>query len=147
MAATNPVIQWQLFTHGTDLMTALGSEQQIVSAAGALGAATVPELSEAERALLRNSERLDENLAEQLRRAIRLRHDPLGEAFTSQVRTPEQRRKSGATYTPPVIVDAMVNWARRFHRQSYAADPERIVDPGAGSGRFLVAAGRKFPAA
>lgn len=48
----------------------------------------------------------------------------------------------GATYTPEALVASMVQWA---HGQSPA--PTRIVDPGCGSGRFLVAAGRRFPSA
>jgi adenine-specific DNA-methyltransferase len=40
----------------------------------------------------------------------------------------------------------MVNWAAAF-RTGAASAPERIVDPGVGSGRFLLAAGRKFPKA
>ncbi len=48
----------------------------------------------------------------------------------------------GATYTPEALVASMLQWA---HGQSPA--PTRIVDPGCGSGRFLVAAGRRFPSA
>jgi len=33
--------------------------------------------------------------------------DPLGEAFR-RLRAPEVRRETGATYTPELIVDAMV---------------------------------------
>jgi len=55
---------------------------------------------------------------------------------------PEQRRPLGATYTPEALVASMVQWA---HEQS--PTPTRIVDPGCGSGRFLVAAGRRFPSA
>lgn len=44
----------------------------------------------------------------------------------------------GVTYTPPAIWRFMVDWAR-------AVRPARVVDPGAGSGRFSVAAGRRFP--
>lgn len=64
--------------------------------------------------------------------------DPLGDEFC-RIRTPQQRRSQGATYTPPVIVKAMLEWACR------QASPARVVDPGAGSGRFVVAAGRLFP--
>jgi hypothetical protein len=53
--------------------------------------------------------------------------------------TPE-RAKLGATYTPAPIVDAMVAWAC-----AEAPKPGRVVDPGAGSGRFLIAAAQKFP--
>lgn len=67
--------------------------------------------------------------------------DPLGDAFCA-LRSPEQRRVVGATYTPAIIIDAMLDWA--------AAEPEppsRVVDAGAGSGRFIVAAARRFPKA
>ena len=65
--------------------------------------------------------------------------DVLGEAFTT-LRSPETRRRSGAIYTPTAIVDSMCDWAASVHVQ-----PERIVDPGAGSGRFLIAAAKRFP--
>lgn len=44
----------------------------------------------------------------------------------------------GATYTPKEIVASMVAWAAR------EGTPARVVDPGAGSARFAVAAGRRF---
>src|SRR5262249_9237814 len=52
----------------------------------------------------------------------------------------KERRKTGATYPPPPIVDAMVAWAH-----AEIPTPARVVDPGAGSGRFLIAAARRFP--
>ena len=52
----------------------------------------------------------------------------------------------GATYTPWPIVEEMVRWAAAFRRAS-DAQPVRIVDPGVGSARFLIAAGRRFPRA
>ena len=64
--------------------------------------------------------------------------DPLGEAF-ARVRSAPQRRLLGATYTPPEIVSSMVAWIAANHR------PSRIVDPGTGSARFLLAAGRALP--
>lgn len=64
--------------------------------------------------------------------------DPLGTTFC-QLRDPAVRRKSGAVYTPRSIVDTMVSWA------ASAGTPVRVVDPGAGSGRFLLAAGKVFP--
>ena len=63
--------------------------------------------------------------------------DPLGEAFI-RLRPREQRRQLGATYTPDEIVSAMVAWV------AGRACPARVVDPGAGSARFLLAAGRVF---
>jgi predicted RNA methylase len=74
----------------------------------------------------------------ELRSAIQRGNDPLGEAFTA-LRSPENRRKDGAVYTPPNIVQSMLAWARD------QAIPARIVDPGAGSGRFMIAAGHVFP--
>jgi hypothetical protein len=64
--------------------------------------------------------------------------DPLGDAFC-QLFTNEERRPKGATYTPKPIIEAMLAWAAE------QVAPTRIVDPGAGSARFLVAAGRRFP--
>ncbi|WP_420619067.1 N-6 DNA methylase [Candidatus Poriferisocius sp.] len=64
--------------------------------------------------------------------------DPLGDAFV-WLRPPKQRRPLGAVYTPQGIVEAMVGWVAAKER------PARVVDPGAGSGRFLLQAGRVFP--
>ena len=72
-----------------------------------------------------------------LRNKIRDGGDPLGEAFCT-IRSAEVRRESGAIYTPYKIVEAMVGWAATI------GAPDRIVDPGAGSGRFLIEAGRQF---
>jgi hypothetical protein len=70
--------------------------------------------------------------------AIRRGEDPLGDWYC-KLFSAEERRPTGATYTPQPIVDAMLDWAAS---EIY---PERVVDPGAGSARFLVAAGRRFP--
>ena len=79
--------------------------------------------------------------ARQAVRVIREGGDPLGDAFC-RLRAPERRREAGAVYTPRRIVDAMVSWAA-----STDPSPSRVVDPGAGSGRFLLAAVRVFPKA
>ncbi len=81
----------------------------------------------------------DSRILERLRSEILTGGDPLGDAFC-KVRSPEARRGAGATYTPSAIVDNMTEWAARKHVQ-----PARVVDPGAGSGRFLAAAATKFP--
>jgi hypothetical protein len=70
--------------------------------------------------------------------AIQRGGDPLGDAFTA-LRSSAERRKEGAVYTPPAIVQSMLAWAVD------QGTPERVVDPGAGSGRFLIAAGHAFP--
>ena len=75
-----------------------------------------------------------------LRDLIASGHDPLGEAFCA-LRSAKRRRSAGAVYTPMPIVAAMVRWAHAN------GDPVRVVDPGAGSGRFLSAAARAFPTA
>ncbi len=64
--------------------------------------------------------------------------DPLGDLFC-RLRTPLERRRHGATYTPQPIVDAMVDWA-----STQKPAPDRVVDPGVGSGRYLATAGQKF---
>jgi hypothetical protein len=81
-----------------------------------------------------------------LDRAPALRHlilegaDPLGDAFLA-IRDAGKRRPLGAVYTPPPIVSGMVRWL------ASQGSPARIVDPGAGSGRFIMAAGEAFPKA
>lgn len=75
-----------------------------------------------------------------LRAAIRDGGDPLGDELI-RLRTPESRRGQGAVYTPLDIVRAMVAWAEA----SPAAPPARVVDPGSGSGRFLMQAALSFP--
>lgn len=73
--------------------------------------------------------------------AIAAGGDPLGEAF-GRLRDPALRRRMGATYTPPGLVATMVGWAA-----AGMPDAARVIDPGAGSGRFLGAAASRFPGA
>jgi hypothetical protein len=73
-----------------------------------------------------------------LRTSILRGDDPLGDAFSS-LRSATTRRAAGAVYTPTRIVQSMMSWL------AAQGSPERIVDPGAGSGRFIVAAGAAFP--
>ena len=67
--------------------------------------------------------------------------DPLGSAFC-RLRSAETRRVLGATYTPAPIVSSILRWAT-----AQGGEPARIVEPGAGSARFLLAAGRRFKTA
>lgn len=112
------------------------SEKELAAVARALGAARVGPLSALERRLLERTGAASREVVRRFGEAIRRGDDPLGDAF-SRLRAPAVRRALGATYTPAPLVDAMIAWARRH-------DAERVVDPGAGSGRFLVAAGRAF---
>lgn len=95
------------------------------------------ELSDAERRLLRGARAESAGGAdtEEIRRQILAGGDPLGDAFL-RLRPPAQRRESGAVYTPAAIVESMMAWL------SQEPSVGRIVDPGAGSGRFTLAAGR-----
>ena len=99
---------------------------------------TVAGWSAGEDELARSLPALAGRVVGDLRQKILAGDDPLGDLFCS-LRSPEVRRKQGATFTPKGIVDAMVDWAAR-------AVPQRVIDPGVGSGRFLVAAGRRFAA-
>lgn len=125
------------------------SEDELAAVCAALGARTVGSLSASERALLADAvprrgtraQAAIARLAGTARAAIAAGRDPLGEAFTG-LRPAARRRARGATYTPAGVVDAMIRWAKRR-----VAQPVRVVDPGAGSGRFAVAAGRAFAGA
>ena len=97
-------------------------------------------LSLAERRLVDRSDVVAPAQLAAVQDQIRSGADPLGEAYCRLV-SPAERRPLGQTYTPARIVDAMVAWA------SDQTKPVRIVDPGAGSGRYLLAAAQAFPQA
>lgn len=110
----------------------------LVALACALGARDVAGWSLAEERLANDLPAPSAAMLVHTRAAIQAGEDPLGDAF-SALFSAEERRPKGATYTPQAIVESMVAWAVT------RIDPVRIVDPGAGSARFLVAAGRRFP--
>lgn len=118
----------------------MDSEASLASVALALGAREIRGWSAAEERLAVGLPRAPKAILAQVRERTRDGQDPLGEAFC-RLRSPAQRRVQGATFTPHTIIDAMLDWAADFPA------PQRIVDPGAGSGRYLVAAGRRFPRA
>jgi hypothetical protein len=70
--------------------------------------------------------------------------DPLGDSYLAN-RPSEERRSIGATFTPARIVTAMLQWA--VGEAQISGTPTRIIDPGAGTGRFSIAAARMFSAA
>lgn len=74
---------------------------------------------------------------DRVREEIRGGGDPLGDAFC-QARPALQRRAAGTFYTPPALVEPMIDWVLR-------RNPVRLVDPGCGSGRFAAAALRRRP--
>jgi hypothetical protein len=75
-------------------------------------------------------------IASQIKKGL----DPLGDTF-STIRSSDERRSKGAVYTPMPIVRSMMAWIAK------QGVPSRVVDPGAGSGRFILAAGAAFPKA
>src|SRR5262249_49595830 len=121
-------------------MEPVPGERELVATALSLGARDVAGWSAAEEALVRDLPAVTDASVQRTRRLIAIGRDPLGDAFCA-LRSPAQRRPNGATYTPLKIARVMVRWA------AGVGDPARVVDPGTGSGRFLVAAGRRFPTA
>jgi hypothetical protein len=98
-------------------------------------------LTASERNLVPRSLKFSKPQLAAIRARIRAGGDPLGDLFC-ELRSPEVRREQGAIYTPKAIIDAMIAWAAE-----QITPPARIVDPGAGSGRFLIAAAKTFPKA
>lgn len=116
------------------------SERQLAALAGQLvGSKTA--IPSAERVLIPEDFRFPAPVVSHVRAMIEQGEDFLGDVFSS-VRSAEDRRKQGATYTPKIVVDAMTEWAK-----TQIDSPSHIVDPGAGSGRFLFAAAKTFPRA
>ncbi len=115
------------------------SEAELLGLALALGADTVGTLSAPERRLLARASPVARPLLRETRERLRAGDDPLGEALCA-LRTASERRARGAVYTPRVMVEAMTAWAAE-------RPASRVVDPGVGSGRFLLAAARAFPQA
>jgi adenine-specific DNA-methyltransferase len=116
------------------------TESDLASLALALGARQVSGWTDDEERLVAGLPPAPTEVAEWARQRIDRGEDPLGETFCV-LRTPAERRKRGATYTPLPIVRMMFDWAAV--RGGYA----RVVDPGAGSGRFLVEAAARYPRA
>lgn len=105
----------------------------------ALGAERVGVLEVGERELLDASAgEISASAVAEAEAGIRAGQDPLGDTYTQLV-SPQERRPLGQTYTPTGIIRSMVDWA------TDQGSPARIVDPGAGSGRYLLAAARAFP--
>ncbi|OAH45601.1 SAM-dependent methyltransferase [Dietzia cinnamea] len=95
-------------------------------------------ISSAENALVDGHEAPDVELVERTRQEIEEGADPLGTQYC-RIHSRDDRRPLGQTYTPGPIIEAMINWARA------KGAPERIIDPGSGSGRYLLAAAEAFP--
>lgn len=122
------------------LQAVITNEKQLLSVALALGAREVPGWSAAETQLASGLPCASEEIVQWVRSQILKGEDPLGQLFC-ELRPSEVRREKGATYTPQRIVDAMLDWAEDNGR------PTRLIDPGVGSGRFLISAAKRFPKA
>lgn len=117
------------------------SVPELVAFAVALGADQVGDLDPEERALIQDADSVPtECEVDWIKNLIQSGEDPLGDAYCA-IRSPQERRPLGQTYTPRSIVKSMVEWA------SDRGMPARVVDPGAGSGRYLLAAAAEFPEA
>ncbi|MEA2239239.1 MAG: hypothetical protein QOC81_3963 [Thermoanaerobaculia bacterium] len=118
-------------------MAEITSESSLIGLALALGARSVGDWHPRETEIAKSARRIGTATEDRIRAEIKAGNDPLGDIFCA-LRTPAERRETGATYTPDLIVSAMTKWARANIK------PGRVVDAGTGSGRFLVAAGRSF---
>jgi len=116
------------------------SETELAALAVAMGARSVPGWTPAEEALVRGLPAAQKAHTVAAAKSVSDGGDPLGDTFCT-LRNAVERRSSGATYTPAPIVSSMVAWA------ASRGPIARVVDPGAGSGRFTVAAGRALPRA
>lgn len=108
------------------------SEAELLTLALSLGAANVGgPLSAQERRLIATVEEPSsaKRLTESVRTSILRGEDPLGDLFL-KIRDAAVRREDGAVYTPESLLEPMVVW-------TLEQKPDRLVDPGVGSGRFL----------
>ncbi len=117
----------------------VNSIEELIAVTLELGALEYAEISRNERTLAKRAVRVPKTQVQAFHSAIEHGEDPLGQTF-SELKTPLERRSLGATYTPSAIVSTMTQWVAK-------QKPDRVVDPGAGSGRFIVAAGRALPKA
>jgi adenine-specific DNA-methyltransferase len=113
--------------------------RRLLGIAVALGAESVPAVSQVEVDLLRAADPILPKQGElrAIRKVIGDGGDPLGIEFC-RIYPPSERRPKGSVYTPQPIIDSMVNWA------SDGPQPGRIIDPGSGSARFAAAAGERL---
>lgn len=97
-------------------------------------------ISSAERKILSKIQDIppENNLTDLIDR-IHSGEDPLGEAWCC-INGPVDRRNQGQTFTPRTVITEMIEWGRRQNKTII-----RIVDPGAGSGRYTIAGLKAFP--
>ncbi len=123
------------------MLRQIESEDELVSVAICLGARRIDGWSAEEKSVAASPKRIADSLIARFRHEILRGGDPLGEALC-RLRAPEIRREYGATYTPLPVVNAMVAWVKATRQK-----PDRIIEPGVGSARFLLRAAKEFPSA
>jgi adenine-specific DNA-methyltransferase len=119
-------------------------EPALITLASQLGAGSVAGWSGAEQDLAARAAqgpRASTRAVTVIRDRIQAGEDPLGDAFCA-LRSPAGRRSLGQTFTPPPVIESMIAWAA-----GTGIRPARVVDPGSGSARMLLAAGRRWPEA
>ncbi|WP_308726769.1 Eco57I restriction-modification methylase domain-containing protein [Clavibacter sp. VKM Ac-2542] len=104
-----------------NLALAIGAEH----AGGQLSVAEIQLIEDA-----RSAEAPSDADIQTTRAALLAGGDPLGDMFVS-MRSADVRREQGAVYTPSALVRPMADWV-------LDQCPQRVVDPGSGSGRFLI---------
>lgn len=118
----------------------LDTVERLVGMAIAVGARSVPKWSPSESAVARAAEKPSREELSAVLRSVSRGEDPLGSAYCT-LHSAVHRRARGCTFTPGNVIEAMLNWC------STVVEPSTVIDPGTGSARFLVAAGRRFPRA
>ena len=123
-------------------MDVLSTRDSLIVAAAALAAEHADALTAEESRIVDGCDAPSPSRSDlaEIRELIRAGRDPLGTAYC-RVHSAELRRPLGQTYTSREIVEAMIAWA------AANGSPTRVVDPGAGSGRYLLAAAKSFPEA
>ena len=116
------------------------NEHTLAALAVKVGACSIQGVSDDEASIIDDLSEISDDLVVTTLREIDDGGDPLGDAFC-RVRTSERRRQDGAVYTPLPIIGSMLDWAEDV------GVPDYVIDPGSGSGRFLLEAGRRFPEA
>jgi adenine-specific DNA-methyltransferase len=117
---------------------AIRTERELIGLALGLGAQRLGRISDAEKRLTAIASDVPNQIIADYRKQILEGGDPLGESLC-EIRSPELRRSRGQTFTPQVIIAKMFELAIRL------GSPQEVVDPGAGSARFLTYAAKIFP--
>jgi predicted RNA methylase len=110
--------------------------------AGALAGGEVDGWPSELRGWVDNAPQMPADLLAHVQAAFSDEADPLAAIYERAV-TPRNRRRLGTFFTPPVLVDHMLNRAQALLGRA----PNVVVDPGAGVGAFTVAAARRWPGA